>query len=223
VEVIVAIGIFSLLSVGSYRVVNGMISAKEKISLHSEKMHEISRAVRIIESDFTQIIDRKVLDENGLMLPSFSTSMTNYQDDNVEIDFTRVGYRNPLFMKRSEAVRISYGYQDYLEDEDFINSAYDDGSVKNNNKNGYLMRYIWPVLDRGRDSLPRKQIVLEGISSLSAEYYASRNECISIWPPLDNPNNASADIPYAIKIKISMEDDFIIERVFALRRLPDKP
>lgn len=212
VEVIVAIGIFSILSVGCYRIVNGIINAQERVNTHSEKLREISRAIRIIESDFQQIIDRKIIDNNGNLLSAYITDLQSFTNEKIKAEFTRTGYRNPLFSKRANVVRVSLGYQDEMDQADYKTNI--------DKESGYLIRSIWPVLDRGNNNEPEKQILLAGVLSLDFEYLDANENWISEWPPLGTASQKSSDIPYAIKLKITMDGDFTIERVFAMRELP---
>jgi len=221
IEVIVAIGIFSVLSVGSYRVVNGIVNAQERISQHSENVREISRAIRIIESDFQHIIDRKILDENGDQLASYLADPKDYKSNKIEIDFTRNGLRNPIFSKRSEVVRVSYGYQNKIDRDDLGGLDLSDYEEINHKNSGYIFRYVWPVLDRGNNIQPDKQLLLSNISSFEIQYYDNNGEWISTWPPLTNIEQKISEIPYAIKIIIMKNEKIFIERVFSARRLPD--
>jgi len=221
IEVVVAIGIFSILSLGCYRIVNGIISAQERIVSHSEKVREISKAIRMMESDFQQIVDRKILDDNGNLLAAYLTDIEGYQSDEIKIEFSRIGLRNPLFVKRAGVVRVSLGYQDEIDQSELEKMGLSDKKSEKDEKTGYILRYVWPVLDRGNNIEPEKQVLLTGVSSFDLEYLDKDRNWVSDWPPLGGTGQKTSDIPYAVRFKITMEKDFFVERVFSMRILPD--
>jgi general secretion pathway protein J len=218
IEVIVSIAIFSILSVGCYRIVNGVISAKERIVYHSENLSEISKAIRILESDFQQIVDRKIIEENGNLLSAYHADINSFNNSGKVVEFSRIGYRNPLFVKRAGVVRIALGHEDatYFEEEKDIS----DSTNKEGESLGYIWRYVYPVLDRGNNQEPEKQLLMRGVTEFIFEYLDKDNNWSDVWRPLDNASNQTTDIPYAIKFKITMKNGFYIERLFSMRPLP---
>lgn len=222
IEVIVAIGIFSVLSFGSYRILNGILGIQDRLSLHSEEIREISNAVRIIESDFRQIVDRKIIDDDGNNLAAYVTNTESYGKDVSLIEFTRQGARNPLLSKRSEIIRIGYGYLDEIDEDTTLDFEFSEITKKDPIQNGYLVRYVWPVLDRGNDNKPVIQLLMKDISSLEIEYLDRDKNWSSEWPPLSQNGVKKSDIPYAVKVTINDKKIGEIERVFSLRSFPIK-
>lgn len=220
IEVIVAIGIFSILSIGCYKIVNGIISAQDRVASHSEKMREIAKAIRTMESDLQQVVNRNILDNNGNSVAAYITDIEDYQGDNIKVEFSRIGFRNPLFVKRAGVVRVSLGYQDEIDKKEFEMLGFPNNKFEGDDKKGYIFRYVWPVLDRGNNTKPEKQILLTGVSSFDFEYLDGDENWVTDWPPLGNTGQKSSDIPYAVKFKITMEENFFVERVFSMQRLP---
>ena len=59
-EVLIAIAIFSLISLSSFTIFDTVLSADEKAKQRSERHNELQRAFLIIERDLTQIARRTI-------------------------------------------------------------------------------------------------------------------------------------------------------------------
>lgn len=219
IEVVTAISIFAVLSFGVYKVSNGVISAQERILEHSSSIRRISNAVRIIESDFRQIVERSIYDENGKEIPAYATDVDGYKNKKISVEFTRLGVRNPLLIKKSEVVRVAYGYEEDIDKDEIekYGLSKEEGDFIENNNTGYLFRYYWPVLDRGTNNEPIKQFLLSGVSSFSIQYLDEDKIWISDWPPLSGNGLTSNEYPYSVKVIIDMKNGDTINRVFQLQ------
>lgn len=221
IEVIVAIGIFALLGAGTYKVVSGMSASRERVELHSERIAEVVRAVRIIDDDMRQLADRKIRDGSSEVLPAVKADVFSGGDDSAVVEFSRIGRRNPLLAKRSETVRVAYYYQDEWEEAEENQKS--EKKEDQEDKSGVLVRAVWPVLDRPDDDLEMdRQLLLGGIEKISMEYLDSENIWRDSWPPLGNNGQKSEELPFSIKILIDTKDYGGIERYYAIRKIPEK-
>ena len=100
IELMIAVGIFSLLTTLSYSLISSVLQTKERTDL---------RAKKLIERDFSQVIARPVRDEYGDSEPAMSAK------NNQGIAFSRIGWTvSPLIESvntRSELQRIRYFFE----------------------------------------------------------------------------------------------------------------
>lgn len=219
IEIIVAIGIFSLLSMGCYLTARGVISSRDRIIYNSDKIREFSRGFRIIDDDFKHIIVRGILDENGGLNPSYEKNPNDYE--NMAIEFSRTGYRNPLYLKRSKIIRVAYSVSDDLEEKQLISLGFSEEEAKKLKDGKHLIRYVWPVLDRGDDNEPVMQLILKNIESFDVEYFNDEKNWLPDWPLTTNEDDQNV-IPSALKIKITDKDKRYFERIFTRNPIIEK-
>ena len=217
IEVVIAISIFAMLGFGSYKVVHGLSVARDSITKNSEELRQFASAMSIINRDFTQLSPRKIQDESGKDIPAFDTH------GDYLVEFTRVGVQNPLMVKRAKVARVAYRFSEEL-DKDELKQIENNKSILGavgDGKQGYLLRYVWPVLDRGSDQEPQMQVILVAVNNLEFEYLDEKNKWIDEWPPSAVAGNVSlTDLPYAIKLKINTNKYGLIERFLQIRVLP---
>lgn len=139
IELMIAIGIFAVVGVLSSQMLNNIIRQQEIIEERGVRLSDMQRGMNILQRDIAQLTNRPIRDEFGDPRPAIII------DDELPLEFTRQGWRNPLGQVRSELQRIAY---ELREDK--------------------LYRYYWTVLDRAPDSEPLEQVLMEGV--LDAEF-----------------------------------------------------
>lgn len=154
IEILVAIGIFALIGLVSGHMLRRILDVSERIEARTERLYEVQRAVQLMERDLLQISYRTIRDEYGDARSSLLSGLTG------GLEFSRLGWRNPLGLDRSEVQRTRYTL---VDDE--------------------LKREFWRVLDRAEDSLPRSQRLLSGVQSLEFGYVDQELNTYPIWPP----------------------------------------
>ncbi len=217
IEVVIAISIFAVLGFGCYKVVNGLALARDTMTKNAEELRRFSRAINTINMDFSQLSARKILDESGQDIASFDTH------GDYLVEFSRIGVKNPLMVKRAKVARVAYQFKDTLDSSDL--KLFKDNTQMldfiGDGKKGYLVRYVWPVLDRGNDDEPSMQIILANIKGVEMEYLDDKKIWVDEWPQPGGQAAASlTNLPYAVKIKIETDKYGVLERLFAVRQLP---
>ena len=217
IEIIVALSIFALLGAGSYQVVNGLSGVQQALEGKAKKIRQLDRVMRTIERDFQQVAARSVQDNNGIRQAAV------YSEGDYPILFTRHGARNPLLSRRSELIRVAYGIEEDLTDEEL------EGFIDVNNSedvpSSFLVRYTWKLIDQGYDAEPDKQVLLAGVSNLNIEYLEKAEEWDIYWPP--NASTAEAEkeamvlLPAAIKLQFESEYYGELERIVQLIDRPE--
>jgi len=185
VEILVAFLIFSIIGVVSSQLLSQTIDAQSKLSDRGERLSNLHRAMQVIQRDIMQLADRPIRDQYGDPLQTLMIGSDG------AIEFSRVGWRNPLKLRRAEVQRVAYRIQD-------------------NN----LMRGSWSVLDRAQDTLPAYQTLLRDVEQI--EFYAldSGGNEHSFWPQRPDEQSASTGEIFGIILRIDIPPYGVIERVW---------
>ena len=140
-ELVVAIAIFSILSVVAYNGLRNFMSANEVLADRDLEFATLHRGISLIERDIKNAITRRVRDELGDHVAAMRSSEDVFE-------FTRRRPGIPAEFSLVDMVRIDYILADAT-----------------------LTRRAWHMLDRVPQTGFEEQIVLVGISSLSWEFY----------------------------------------------------
>lgn len=189
VEILVAFLIFAIIGVISSQLLSQTVTSHANLSERGNRLGDAHRAMQIMQRDIMQLTNRQIYDEfddpKGPLLIS---------SDGI-IEFSRVGWRNPLGQPRAEIQRVAYRLDD-----------------------GKLVRGYWTVLDRASDSEPAYQTLLTDVERV--EFFAvdaSGNEH-SFWP-----SGQAAGDPATALAGIMMRIEFvpfgIVERIWEVPRV----
>ena len=141
VEILVALLVFAVVGLLSTRLLSQSIDNQNNLQDRGQRLAEIHRAIRVLQRDIVQLSRRKIRDAQGEELPALMVS------DQGAIEFSRVGWRNPLRQPRSEVQRVGYRWQDEK-----------------------IIRGYWLALDRSYDAEPAYQTLLEDVEAI--EFFA---------------------------------------------------
>src|SRR3546814_128623 len=141
-ELLIAIALFALLGLGTYRLLEAVLQSDEAVRAQELQLRELSRAVWAFERDLQQVIGRPIRDEFGDERNAFIGQLDG-EDGAPVLELTRAGWRNPTGLRRANLQRVRWRLAgDNLE------------------------RVYWVVLDRDLDSEPRVQRVLEDVQEI---------------------------------------------------------
>lgn len=187
-ELLVAIAILSLVAVGSYQLLFGTIATREQALSRELALRDLQRAQMLLQRDLVQAVQRPIRDEFGDLQPAFLIPREN------SLEFTRLGWRNPMQQARSDLVRVRWRVD-----------------------NGRLLREHWPVLDRPRAATPVVTELLDKVSDFRV-LVRSGGTWSPTWPPLGDGQRkpASEPLPEAVEITFSLAPWGEIRRVIAL-------
>ena len=141
VEILVALLVFAVVGLLSTRLLSQSIDNQNNLQDRGQRLAEIHRAMRVLQRDIVQLSRRKIRDAQGEELPPLIVS------DQGAVEFSRVGWRNPLRQPRSEVQRVGYRWQDEK-----------------------IIRGYWLTLDRSYDAEPAYQTLLEDVEAI--EFFA---------------------------------------------------
>src|SRR5690606_37757807 len=181
-EVLVAISIFALIGVASYRVLIGVMQSDERLAVRAVQMRGINRALWIMQQDVEQLVPRNVRTANG-------AAHINYllvdNEAELPLQLTRGGRSNPLGLPRSDAQRIAYRVGTHPGVEDTDSEHYQDERI-------YLLRYSWPMLDGSGDPAQAQvQILLPDVEQMTVSVVTAEGPQLS-WPPQGSEQPSSS-------------------------------
>jgi general secretion pathway protein J len=185
IEMLIVFAVFAIIGVVSSRIVSGVLDNQKVVSERGARLAEVQRGMQIMQRDILQLVQRPVRDQLGDPLEPILIGADGL------IEFTRLGWRNPLVQRRSQVQRLGYVREE-----------------------GDLYRAYWPVLDRTPDTEPVLQRLLSGVEQI--EFFAvdaAGNEH-SFWPVA----NASAGNPdtklVAVLVRLDLPPFGTVERLW---------
>jgi len=186
IEMMIAIAIFALLSLGAYQVLQGVLRSDEISTERGNALKQLQRAMVIVERDSQQMNARnnRSDDEQTAMPLQSGKFMFDSEDDGIA--FVRSGWRNSLSqLPRSSLQRVMYRV-----------------------KNEHLERLSYVYLDPITGEEPKRQLLLENVESLTFEFYHN-NKSSETW------TNKSA-LPDGVKMTLKLKRFGEIQRLFLL-------
>ena len=187
-ELLVALSIFSVLSVMAYGGLQTVITTKKSSQDAAERIADIQLVIMRISNDLRQAVTRKIRDQYGDTLPAMQSS----KNSDETMSWTRAGYRNPARLNRSNVQRVAYK----LEQQK-------------------LIRITWPVLDLAQDTEAMESEVLTNIETIEWRFLNNGKEWLSAWPEEGEKAGVSA-LPRAIELTLELQDWGKIKRLILL-------
>jgi general secretion pathway protein J len=199
-EVLIALSIFALMGVVSFRVLMSTIDAQAIGDERSQQLTQFQKTLSIIDRDLTQIVLRDVRNEIAIS-ESVEVAQTDYA-----VEFTRGGWRNPLKLSRSSLQRVAYDLGLHPQSEDSESPFYNDETI-------YLRRHYWRELDRTEDTELVTQVLLPDVDDFTVAIIAEQGR-FDRWPlTTANEKNESEEgeeedviIPIAIEFSFSSNE-----------------
>lgn len=112
-EMMLALVIFSLLSMAGWQLLNSVTTARELVSKHERRISNIDLAFLLMKQDFRQVVDRGSRVDGRVSEQSIFTSDTMLDTDDQAISFVRTGWHNPgQRLPRSVLQRVYYRLKD---------------------------------------------------------------------------------------------------------------
>ncbi|MYE12510.1 MAG: type II secretion system protein GspJ [Gammaproteobacteria bacterium] len=187
IEMLVALGVFAVIGLLSAQIVTQMVDVNERTRTRADRLVNVQRAVEVLRRDIQQLAHRHVRDELGDPVPTLDVNQIGL------MRFTRRGWSNPLELKRSELQRVAY----VLEGE-------------------LLYRVFWPVLDRGAETQPVSQLLLDGVETVEVTAIDVSGRRHAYWPlageSADDPERELA----AFEIRLAVPPYGEIDRLWAV-------
>lgn len=201
-EVLVALSIFALIGVGTNQLLRTVIDTRDATEFRTDQLKNTLRAIGLLERDLSQIVNRPIRNEYGDRVPALQIGYGLY-----DIEFSRLGWRNPAALPRSNVQRVAYRLNE-----------------------GELERHYWLILDRAEDSEPRVQKILSGVEDFRIHALSENGETSDNWSGdlvagnslsgdllLDDPSSDSGKaLPIALEVFIQIEEFGEVRKVINL-------
>lgn len=191
-ELLIAIAIFALLGLGTYRMLDSVLQTDKTTRAHEAQLRELVRAMAAFERDLLQVLPRPARDSFG----EPRAALVGEDGDNDALELTRNGWRNPLAQARASLQRVRW-----------------------QRSGEQWQRLYWTVLDQAQDSQPQVQRALEGVIGLQLRYQDGKSVWHDAWPPEQSSSEeALVTLPQAIELVMQHRRYGELRR---LLRLPD--
>ena len=155
-ELLVAMVIFSLMSVMAYGGLSNVITGNEVISSQEKRLKELQRTMMFFERDMRQLVPRP----RSTGFNQFAKSFDYGLDADGLLEFSRAGNPNPIGMKRSSLQRVRYDLEEKT-----------------------LVRKSWALIDH-IDLEPTSMNLLKDIESFELRLLDKNNEWQENWKEL---------------------------------------
>ncbi|WP_324733993.1 type II secretion system minor pseudopilin GspJ [Pseudomonas paeninsulae] len=155
-ELLIAIALFALLGLATYRMLDSVLLTDSSTRAHEQQLRELVRAIAAFERDLLQVSVRPVRDPFGEPRPA----LLGEEGDDAGVELSRAGWRNPLGLVRADLQRVRW----QLSGEQW-------------------QRRYWNVLDQAQDSQPQVQQALDGVLSIRLRFLDDEGNWQSSWPP----------------------------------------
>lgn len=143
IEVLIAIGIFSVLSLSAYSALNTLSSATEAAEVHGEVLSDLQLTIARLDADLQSVVGR----------PSFDASVSRLEGDffgqATAFGGIRSGWANPLGQPRAELQRFQWQFEA-----------------------GTLQRLYWPTLYPTRRSDVQVESLAVDLEGWSIRYFS---------------------------------------------------
>ncbi len=183
-EVLIAIAIFSIISLSSFTIFDSVLKGDETAKIRSARQNELQRAFLIIERDITQIARRTIrLDGEAPLEQLIQSASDSFATQDQAIAFVRNGWTNPgLLLPRSDMQAIAYRVnEDTFE------------------------RLHFNFVDAVGGEEPKVRPLISDVTELTFEYYDGQS-----WQEAWTVNT----LPLAIAIEVNTKDYGVIRRQF---------
>ncbi len=187
-ELLVAIGIFALVSTIAYGSLIRLLEDRNKLEAEHAFWRNLSLTFARMEEDFSQARNRPVRDISGITLPPFRGQRNDTRVTGAPtVEFTRGGVATFGIEARSDLQRAGYRLSE-----------------------GSLRRLIWPVLDRAPQTEVLELTLLKDIEDFHVRFYDANMKLQEEWPP----SGIIDPLPRGVEVKITFTDKREFTRVF---------
>lgn len=195
IELMIAVGIFALMTIFAYAGVNQVIRARTLTAETLQRLSDVQFTLRMLALDVEQIHPRPVREElSETLTPSLIADLRRYH----QLELTRGGWPNPLGAPRPNLQRVAYRLED-----------------------GELIRSHWNVLDRLQMNIPVEFTLIDGVEAFEVRFMQADGSWVDSWPaPELDPVSSLGARPRAIEVILEFEDASTgtLRRVFEVLR-----
>ncbi len=187
-EILVALIIFSLMSVMAYRGLTTVLQTRAHLAQENQKWRAVTMLFARMEKDLSMLAKRPIRDPGDLSAAALTGKTSAVGEQDALLMFTRMGLPEQA---NALAGPLRFGYR-----------------LRNDN----VEQLIWPALDAAPRSAPSVNVLLEQVTSLELHYLDRLGAWHATWPLVGN----SQDLPSAVQVTLELKSKERITRLFAL-------
>jgi general secretion pathway protein J len=188
VEMLVALTIFALMSVLSFRGLTSVLQTREHLTEDNRRWRDLALTLGQIEQDMSMVVNRPVRDSGDLHQPALAGHPQAFGANDAQLSFSRMGM---AWQTGALADVQRHGYR--------LN-------------NGTIEQLVWPVLDQAPRSEPVVHALLERVNRFELRYLDGNGNWQPHWPL----PGAAAGLPAALEVVVELDSGASVTRVFAL-------
>jgi general secretion pathway protein J len=179
-EVLVAVGIFALLSALAYGGLIHVLNTRDRLEVERDFWRGLSVAFVQMEDDLSQVRARTVRDVYGNPQPALRGQPPDTRaTGEPALVFTRAGQFLTEQSTHADLQRVGYRWRD-----------------------GTLWRLTWPALDQPTQSTPQESPLLAHVTDFRLRFYAPGGGWVDFWPPDNQPPRI---LPLAVEMTLEIE------------------
>jgi general secretion pathway protein J len=191
-ELLVAIGIFALISGIAYGSLTRLMVDRERLQAEQAFWSRLSLTFARLEEDLSQARERNVRDVIGFTQPAFRGQPTDTRAlAPPSVEFTRGGVLTFSDGARSDLQRVAY--------------RLDDGTLK---------RLTWPVLDLGPQTVPVETPLLDNVEEFRVQFYAPATPTPDVWLDVWPTQGINDPLPRGVKVEMTLKGRGEFTRLF---------
>ncbi len=152
-EMIVVLAIFAVLGLISSQITGQVVQNFARLTERGDRLVAVQRAMGMLQRDFMQVQQRGIRDPLG------DARLPLVLNPDGSLEFTQLGWQNPLQRPRSNQQRVAYRFEDET-----------------------LYRVFWLALDQAPDSEPVEQTLLEEVTDVEFIIIDGAGNEHTFWP-----------------------------------------
>ena len=195
VEVLVALVVFALLSIISYRTLSSILDTRERLGQQSATLRDQALFFTRLETDLGAILPRSVRNADGVNEPALKVLSATVSSIDPALVFSRTGFAGGAGAGTAPQ-RVGYRLHD-----------------------GKLELLIWDGLDAAPRAQPAVYTALRNVREWRWRVLDQRGNWRADWPSRDDATTATAStaLPAALELTLTGDLGSAMVRVFALR------
>jgi len=175
IELLVALAVFATMAATAWGALNSIVHTRSEIAHEEDELRALMATIDALQRDLRQAVARPVRGNYGEPVASFIGASDR-------LEFTRMGFANPLAELRSNLERVGYAL---------------DGRR--------LQRASYPVLDRAPNTHARSRVLRDGVDAFRLRYLDAQQRWVGEWPE-PNANAGDPVLPRAVEVRLDTTD-----------------
>lgn len=201
VELLVALAIFAIMAMMSYRTLDSVFQTRQHLSSETARLRDVALLFARLDDDFVALFDRPARNADNLLDDALRLTALLPGADDATLVFTRSGFAGGTGQSAAPQ-RVGYRI-----------------------KEDVLELVLWPSLDSAPRTVPRAVPALTGVREAKWRAMDGGGNWQNVWrsTPVSSSGATSAIapslMPAALELSITLANGETFTRVFALRRI----